>query len=104
FRSLQAGRITFVAPDINLERRKEQVAKGGNERAPNVDSVNRTRLLQRWRGGRIAFEAVTLRLPDRAGAADALALQIRRATLRRTDDDWSASALVFLPERLGHTA
>jgi uncharacterized protein YhdP len=101
---LQAGRITFVAPDINLERRKEVTPEAGKPRGSDVDSENRTRLLQRWRGGRIEIEGGTLRLPDPAGSSDALTLQIRRASLRRSDDDWSASALVFLPERLGHTA
>jgi uncharacterized protein YhdP len=97
---LQPGRITFVAPDVNLERPAAEAkgASGGDA------GENRTRLLQRWRGGRIEFEGGTLRLPDPAGTADALALQIRRASLRRTQDSWSASALVFLPERLGHTA
>ncbi len=101
---LQAGRITFVAPDINLERRKESAPDPGKASAATADSENRTRLLQRWRGGRIEIEGGTLRLPDPAGSSDALALQMRRASLRRAEDDWSASALVFLPERLGHTA
>ena len=74
---LQAGRITFVAPDINLERRKESAHGPGKASAAAADSENRTRLLQRWRGGRIEFEGGTLRLPDpgrlgrRAGVADA---------------------------------
>jgi uncharacterized protein YhdP len=98
---LQPGRITFVAPDVNLERpaAETRLAASGD-----AATENRTRLLQRWRGGRIEFEGGTLRLPDPAGTADALALQIRRASLRRARDSWSASALVFLPERLGHTA
>lgn len=99
---LQAGRITFIAPDINLERRPDEARGGSAARDPAI--ANRARLLQRWRGGRIEFEGGTLRLPDPAGSADALALQVRRASLRRTDNQWSASALVFLPERLGHTA
>ena len=98
---LQAGRITFVAPDINLERRPEE-ARAANTMESDSAMRSRTRLLQRWRGGRIEFEGGTLRLPDPGGSADALTLQVRRASLRRTNDQWSASALFFLPERLGH--
>ena len=101
---LQAGRITFVAPDINLERQPDEARSLGDQAAHDAAVERRIRLLQRWRGGRIELEGGTLRLPDPRGSADALALQVRRATLRRTDDQWSASALVFLPERLGHTA
>jgi uncharacterized protein YhdP len=101
---LQAGRITLIAPDINLERRSGARAIGNAEARAVANQQNRTRLLQRWRGGRIEIEGGTLRLPDPAGSADALSLSIRRASLRHSSDDWSASALVFLPERLGHTA
>jgi len=79
---LQAGRITFVAPDINLERRTDE-NRGAASAASDAATENRTRLLERWRGGRIEFEGGTLRLPDPAGSADALTLQVRRASLRR---------------------
>jgi uncharacterized protein YhdP len=100
---LQAGRITFVAPDINLERRQQEGTAHGRQTRDSA-MENRTRLLQRWRGGRIELEGGTLRLPDPRGSAAPLALQLRRASLRRSADQWSASALIFLPERLGHTA
>jgi uncharacterized protein YhdP len=102
---LQAGRITFIAPEINLERNPASHAQSAADPAANAAaSQYRTRLLQRWRGGRIDIEGGTLRLPDPSGSADALTLQIRSASLRRSKQQWSASALLFLPERLGHTA
>ena len=77
---LQAGRITLIAPDINLERRTG-AAPGESGALQSAHQLN-TRLLQRWRGGRIEIEGGLLRLPDPGGSADALALQIRRVSLR----------------------
>src|SRR5690606_20029598 len=62
---------------------------------------NRARILQRWRDGRIEIQGGTLRVPESPGSPNALSLQIRRASLRRADEQWSISGLLFLPERLG---
>src|SRR5437899_2054476 len=100
---LEAGRITLVTPDIDFER----VGSGG-ARVPGADrsaaNLERARILQRWRGGRIDIEGGTLRLPDPGGSANPFTLQIRRASLRRDTSEWSAYGLVFLPERLGRAA
>src|SRR5205823_2269072 len=101
---LQAGRITFVAPDIRLKR-----YFAGSRVAPSDTAIRKdanpylARLLQRWSGGRIDVEGGTLRVPDPEGAASELALQIRHASLRRSQRQWNAAALIFLPDRLGHT-
>lgn len=101
---LQAGRITLIAPDIDFERGANARPLAGNSRARDTANQSRVRLLQRWRGGRIEIEGGTLRLPDAVRSGNALALQIRRVSLRHSGNQWSASALVFLPDRLGHTA
>lgn len=96
---LQAGRITLVAPDIDLER--PAAREQGESQAAVAAAAGRARFLQRWQDGRIDIESGTLRLADPAGA---ISLQIRRASLRRSGERWNASALVFLPDRLGRTA
>jgi len=128
---LEAGRISLVAPDIDLQRVGSEMAtprataaspgapihSGGRatpsgragygaSAAPSrtTPALERAHLLQRWRDGRIDIEGGTLRLPDPAGAPDPLLLQIRRASVRRAGDEWNVFALVFLPERLGRTA
>lgn len=104
---LAAGRITLVAPDIDLERlsgHARPVEGAALTNAPSEIIEGRARVLERWRGGRIDIQGGTLRLPDPRGATGPLTLQIRRASLRRSENDWSAYGLVFLPERLGRTA
>jgi uncharacterized protein YhdP len=138
---LEAGRISLIAPDIDLQRVGTEPRPGTGQlvsakprvgiqqrlfaesragtqlvgglppsgaRAPtglsSAAALERVRLLQRWRDGLIDIEGGTLRLPDPSGSADPLVLQIRRASVRRSGDDWNIFALVFLPERLGRTA
>ncbi|MDB6041745.1 MAG: hypothetical protein JWM63_296 [Gammaproteobacteria bacterium] len=102
---LEAGRITLISPDIDFER---VGSPPGGARATGAShdeaSARRTRILQRWQGGRVDIEGGTLRLPDPGGSANPLTLQIRRASLRRATSEWSGYGLVFLPERLGRTA
>jgi uncharacterized protein YhdP len=61
-------------------------------------------ILQRWRGGRIDLDGGTLRLPGPGGSANPFILQVRRASLRRSDQEWSLYGLVFLPEGVGRIA
>lgn len=107
---LAAGRITFVAPDIDLERLTH-----GPQRAPapipsraaaNTDTslASRARILERWRGGRIELQGGTLKLPDPGGSANPITVQVRRVSLRRTDNEWNGFGLVYLPERFGRAA
>ena len=108
---LVAGRITLVAPDIDLERLSRPPPSGGSldpasssNTASDTARESRARVLQRWKGGVVDLQGGTLRLPDPAGTGSPLTLQIRRAALKRAGDEWSGHALVFLPERLGRTA
>ena len=102
---LEAGRIALLAPDINLERvGSESRTVHARAAAHDTPGVVRARLLERWRDGRIDIEGGTLRLPDPNGAATPFLLQIRRASLRRSGDEWNLFTLLFLPERLGRTA
>ena len=102
---LEAGRITLVAPDIDLERltRGERPAQPGAPRSLQP-AAGRTRerrsILQRWRGGRIDLQGGTVRLPDPA----ARPIRSRADPARDpapTDNEWNGFGLVFLPERLG---
>ncbi len=98
---LEAGRITLVAADIDLTGETDlHPAVRGRGGSRN----NGVRVLEGWQGGRVDLEGGTLKLPDPAGAANPLTLQIRRASLRRMSSEWSGYGLVFLPERLGRTA
>ena len=115
---LEAGRISLVAPDIDLQRVGSEPAaaraatvttraaagSAAIARLPATPALERARLLQRWRDGRIDIEGGTLRLPDPGGSPEPLLLQIRRASVRRSGDEWNVFGLVFLPERLGRTA
>ncbi|MBS0417565.1 MAG: hypothetical protein JSR66_07610 [Proteobacteria bacterium] len=67
-------------------------------------ALGRVAVLQRWRGGRIDIEGGTVRLPDAVGGVNPLSVQIRRATLRRSDDEWNVDGLLFLPDRVGRSA
>jgi uncharacterized protein YhdP len=102
---LQAGRITLVAPDIDLPRYVPAAAAGAAPAAAAADSAaSSAAVLERWRGGRIDFEGGTLRLADPNGSAESWAVSIRRASLSRERDRWHAQAFVVLPERLGTSA
>ena len=105
---LVAGRITLVAPDIDLERLTQGSRPATSAvRARNTAEAaraSRDRLLERWRGGRIDLEGGTLRLPDPNGSTNPIIVQVRRASLRRSEDEWNGFGLVFLPERLGRAA
>jgi uncharacterized protein YhdP len=101
----EAGRIELVAPEIDFSSRGPR--RGGT--APVGSGVESSALghvavLQRWRGGRIDIEGGTVRLPDAAGGVNPLSVQIRRATLRRSDNEWNVDGLLFLPDRVGRSA
>lgn len=103
---LAPGRIALLAPDIDLaavssgSRAASGIAGGSRQSA----GVARAKILERWRDGRIDIEGGQVRLPDPYGTAEPFSLQIRRASVRRSADEWDLFALVFLPERLGRTA
>jgi uncharacterized protein YhdP len=100
---LQMGRITLVAPDIDLPR--YMPASTGAHPSAGADSAASTAaILERWRGGRIDFEGGTLHLADSGSNAESVAVAIRRGSLYRARDQWRAQAFVLLPERLGATA
>jgi uncharacterized protein YhdP len=105
---LEAARITLVAADIDLSRsggRASGETSGGRNVANPAPVADGVRLLEGWQGGRVDLEGGTLRLADPGGSANPLVLQIRRASLRRSElSSWSGYGLVFLPERLGRTA
>jgi uncharacterized protein YhdP len=103
---LVAGRITLIAPDIDLEKMGQAPpADAAATRASGgVPRASRTDVLERWKGGVIDLQGGTVKVTDPAGGAGPLTLQIRRAALKRAGNEWSGHALVFLPERLGRTA
>lgn len=102
---LAAGRVTLVAPDIDVERliRGKRPQEIADERRAGA-SGSRIRILERWKGGRIDLEGGTLRLPDPNAESNAITVHVRRASLRRSGNAWNGFGLVFLPERLGRTA
>ena len=116
----EAGRIELIAPEIDLSsgvgRHGVGSVDAGVASAAGVSShaggtavvesaaLGRVAVLQRWRGGRIDIEGGTVRLPDAAGGANPLSVQIRRATLRRSDEEWNVAGLLLLPDRVGHSA
>jgi len=102
---LQMGRITLVAPDIDLPRYTPAAVRSRAPAAGGADSAaSAAVILERWRGGRIDFEGGTLHLADPNANAETLAVSIRRASLYRSRDQWRAQAFVLLPERLGTSA
>ena len=95
---LTIGRITLLEPDIDLTReRQAQAARAPGASAP----LDWTRLLSRWRGTRIDLVGGRLRA-DSAGVP--LVAAIREMQLRRSGTQWSAEALLTLPETLGASA
>ncbi|HEY1284366.1 MAG TPA: DUF3971 domain-containing protein, partial [Steroidobacteraceae bacterium] len=105
---LSPGRITLVAPDIDLEKLTRRAGAAASASVPAnaaaTTAAQRARVLQRWRDGRVDLQGGTLRLPGPTPTSGPLTLHIRRASLRRSDDEWNGFGLVFLPERLGRTA
>jgi uncharacterized protein YhdP len=98
---LQVGRITLVAPDIQMPRDAPAAA---HPRGSVASDASAAEILERWRGGRIDFEGGTLHLVDPSNRGQTWAVSIRRASLSRAHDQWRAQAFVVLPERLGATA
>jgi uncharacterized protein YhdP len=103
---LEAGRITLQNPDIDLDAlaaAAPHAAAGPLPAAQGEVLGAGMRMLSRWRGGQIDIEGGTLHaLPPGAGAP--LALGISHARVRRLGWEWSADALVLLPESLGASA
>lgn len=97
---LEAGRIALVAPDIDIAR-LELRPRATPTAGTLVVRWSARPLLARWPNGRMDIEGGTLRFPDPGGSGGSLSLAIRRATLRRADELWSAEAHALLPERFG---
>lgn len=93
---LRAGRVTLVAPEIDLVRPAAPTVR--HRESAQQDFA---RVLHRWQGGRIDVESGTVRMALGHGS---VALRIPRGTVRRSDDVWNASAQLLLPERLGRSA
>ena len=96
----EAGRITFMNPDIDLSSTRAaavSAAPPGAARGSALDSA--ARLLARWRGDRVDLEGGTMRLPS--GSARPLLVTLRNAQLRRRAADWSLEASALLPDTLG---
>jgi uncharacterized protein YhdP len=100
---MQAGRITLVAPDIDLPPAAPRTQRA-HASASTPDPASAATILGGWRGGRIDFEGGTLRLADPHDPTQHWAVSIRRASLYRAREAWGAQAFVLLPERLGATA
>ena len=102
---LQAGRMTLVAPDIDIARLASQHASAARPgTAPLPAASWDTALLEKWPEGRIDLEGGTLTLPDVQSPMRTARLLLRRATLRHGAGLWSATAQTLLPERLGSAA
>jgi uncharacterized protein YhdP len=99
---LEAGRITLVAPDVDLPRDAPVSAHAPG--APGASAASTSTILERWSGGRVDIEGGTLHLPEASDSAEGWTLAIRRASISRVQDQWSAQAFVLLPERLGTSA
>ncbi len=107
----EAGRIELIAPEIDFSSRSSRPAvrfggatvRAGTSVSLESSALGRVAVLQRWRGGRIDIEGGTVRLPASSGT-NPLSVQIRRATLRRSDDAWTVAGLLFLPDRVGRSA
>jgi uncharacterized protein YhdP len=128
----EAGRIELIAPEIDVSGSGRfsgsagrhavgaavgvDVASRATDAAVEASPVNdatstmessalgRIAVLQRWRGGRIDIEGGMVRLPAAGRGTNPLSVQIRQATLRRSDDEWNVAALLFLPDRVGRSA
>ncbi|HUL47165.1 MAG TPA: DUF3971 domain-containing protein [Steroidobacteraceae bacterium] len=97
---LAISRVTLVDPNIDLTPGPSVRAAHSAHSALTVAPASPTRLLARWRGTRIDIQGGTLRA-DLAGVP--LDAGIRRIELRRAGAEWTADALLALPEALGTT-
>jgi uncharacterized protein YhdP len=95
---LAVSRITLLDPDIDLTGAE---APGETRAVGGAAPVPWTRLLSRWRGTRIDLLGGRLRA-DTAGRP--LVAAIQQMQLRRVGAQWSAEALLTLPESLGTSA
>jgi len=96
--ALQIARITLVDPDIDLTPSPAaRAARVAHE--PALEGPKQ--MLARWRGERLDVEGGTLHT---ATAGAPLVIGIRRMQLRRSGADWSAQALLVLPQALGSSA
>ena len=100
---LEAGRVTLVAPDIDITR--FQARGTGVRSGPPSESARNgdLDLLARWPRGRVDVEDATVTVPDPAAPSQTLQFVVRRATLSRSGASWSADAQAMLPQRLGRT-
>jgi uncharacterized protein YhdP len=98
----QSDRIRLIAPDIALLPAVHATAAAPAHESSGPLPLTVGRVLSHWRGGRFDIEGGTLRLPADRDAHSVLTL--RHVTLRRAGQQWSASALLQLPERFGTTA
>ena len=98
----EAGRITFVNPDIDLSTLgSAAAAPAAAPGAPQGGALDSgARLLARWRGDRVDLEGGTMRLPS-GGPAPPLIVSLRHAQLRRRAADWSLEVRALLPDTLG---
>ncbi|HTW38208.1 MAG TPA: AsmA-like C-terminal region-containing protein [Steroidobacteraceae bacterium] len=101
---LEAGRLTLVAPDIDVTRLQEAPAQRAAARASASARSSGAELLARWPNGRLDVEDATVTVPDPAHPARTLRFGARRATLERSASSWSLYAQVLLPQRLGRAA
>ena len=100
----EAGRITFVNPDIDLSSARAAPASTGAAGAPRASALESgAQLLARWRGDRVELAGGTLRLPA-TGTAPPLIVSLRHAELRRHLADWSLEVRAQLPDSLGAEA
>lgn len=95
---LAISRVTLVDPNIDLTPGPYVHATHAAHRSAPASP---TRLLSRWHGTRIDIQGGTLRL-GLAGVP--LDTGVRRIELRRAGAEWTADALLTLPEALGTTA
>jgi uncharacterized protein YhdP len=96
---LEAGRVTLVAPDIDITRLRARRQRGARS-APWSD----TELLARWPTGRLDVEDATVTVPDPAHAGARLRFGVQHATLERAAGSWSAYLQALLPQPLGRAA
>ncbi|HEY5102319.1 MAG TPA: DUF3971 domain-containing protein [Steroidobacteraceae bacterium] len=97
---LQVGRITLIAPDIDLPRIAAPLATTSAVAASGSGNA----ILSGWRDGRVDIEGGTLRIAAAGQHAEAVVLALRHAFVYRANSQWSAQAFVLLPERLGTSA
>ena len=98
---VEAGRITFVNPDIDLSTVRAAAAPAAAPGSPQGGALDSgAHLLARWRGDRVDLQGGTMRLPAGDGAPP-LIVNLRHAELRRRAADWSLEVRALLPDTLG---